>query len=115
MPDTVYLLEGARRIGAIDLVQESERIASRYEWLTVGDQLAFETCVDGCLFAAQPVGVRPAGGCLPWIGLGLLGGILAGKKAGTLVTGVALVGAAYALRQGRLDFALDWITNAGNS
>ena len=114
MAETVYLLENARRLGAVDLTAESVRVADRYDWLTVGDRVGFETCVDGCLYNAQPLGVRPMGGCGAWLGLGLLGGVLVGKKAGALATGAAVAAAVLALRQGRLDFALDWVTDAAN-
>tara|TARA_Y100000310_G_scaffold272843_1_gene288047 strand:+ start:43 stop:405 length:363 start_codon:yes stop_codon:yes gene_type:complete len=117
MADTVYLLEGVRArrpaqvhgLGEVDLFRESEHASARYEWFTVGEQFAFEQCVTGCLHDTPPVGIRAAGGCGAMLGLGLLGGVLVGKKAGTLVTGAAVVAAALALRRGQFDFALDWL------
>ena len=113
MADTVYLLERGKQLGDVDLLNESRRIADGYVWFAEQERLQFETCVDGCLFQAQPVSVKPMSGCGAWVGLGLVGGILIGKKAGALVTGGALVAGLFALRQGRADFALDWVFPPG--
>ena len=90
MPDRVFLLERARgRLGAVDAGVEARRVAAQYTWPSEAQRVVAETCIGGCLSAAQPGAAKGFGGCANWALLGAGAGAILSRQGG-MVTAIGL-------------------------